>query len=395
MAKTYILKLKKNIIKEYIYTFLNSFNPIATVWMLYLAFKGMSLTQIGILEAIFHIASFLMEVPTGAIADIYGRKASRILGRLMWVLSNISMLFGNNFYQFAFAMALMALSYNLESGAGQALLYDSLKEIKKDKEYMKIAGKIEVLTQIGMISGYIFGGYLAKIKYELAFINACILGLAALFHSMTFVEPKIKEEHQIKTFKAVFKNAYESLLYLKNKVDVLYLIFFVEGIFVFGTVLFFYLQNYFFFIGFNQFEIGIIMAVSGLFGAFFSYLTHKIERKFGIRKILIVLPLIYALFSFGLATKFPYIFNILMSGITGILLIVYYDFVNKNIESDKRATILSMCSMVYSFYMIILFPLFGKMADLIGFKVTFLLLSFIISLFGIFNVFINLKKIKF
>lgn len=210
------------------------------------SFKGMSLTQIGILEAIFHIASFLMEVPTGAIADIYGRKASRILGRLMWVLSNISMLFGNNFYQFAFAMALMALSYNLESGAGQALLYDSLKEIKKDKEYMKIAGKIEVLTQIGMISGYIFGGYLAKIKYELAFINACILGLAALFHSMTFVEPKIKEEHQIKTFKAVFKNAYESLVYLKNKVDVLYLIFFVEGIFVFGTVLFFYLQNYFF-----------------------------------------------------------------------------------------------------------------------------------------------------
>jgi len=175
----------------------------------------------------------------------------------------------------------------------------------------------------------------------------------------------------------------------------LYLIFFVEGIFVFGTILFFYLQNYFFSIGFNQFEIGIIMAVSGLFGAFFSYLTHKIERKFGIRKILIVLPLIYALFSFGLATKFPYIFNILMSGITGILLIVYYDFVNKNIESDKRATILSMCSMVYSFYMIILFPLFGKMADLIGFKTTFLLLSFIILLFGIFNVFINLKKIKF
>ena len=155
----------------------------------------------------------------------------------------------------------------------------------------------------------------------------------------------------------------------------MYLIFFVEGIFVFGTILFFYLQNYFFSIGFNQFEIGIIMAVSGLFGAFFSCLTHKIERKFGIRKILILLPLIYALFSFGLATKFPYIFNILMSGITGILLIVYYDFVNKNIENDKRATILSMCSMVYSFYMIILFPLFGKMADLIGFKVTFLMLS--------------------
>ncbi|MBO8161688.1 MAG: MFS transporter [Thermosipho sp. (in: Bacteria)] len=393
----YTTQLKKNINKEFVYTFLSNFNLISTVWMLYLAYKGMSLTQIGILEGIFHITSFLMEVPTGAIADIFGRKTSRTLGRIMWVISNITMLYGNSFYNFAIAMSLMALSYNLESGAGQALIYDSLKEIKHDNEYMKIAGKIELITQIGMISGYVLGGYVAKIKYELVFIYVVILGLITIIQSLTFKEPKIKEEHQIKSLKAVFINAYESLKYLKNRKDVLYLIFFIEGIFVIGTTLFFYLQNYFLSIGFNQFEIGIIMAISGLFSATMSYFTHKIEKRIGLKIILMILPLVYSLLSFGLVSKIPYIFNISMSGIIGILFIVYNDFVNKNIPSEKRATILSMCSMVYSFYMIIIFPLFGKLADMFSFKGSFRMLSIVILIFSIINVVINLKseKIKY
>ncbi|MDN5343857.1 MAG: hypothetical protein PWP28_2739 [Oceanotoga sp.] len=391
MSNLYKIELNKNIFREYIYSFLNNFNLIATVWMLYLAYKGMSLTQIGILEGIFHITSFLMEVPTGAIADIFGRKTSRTLGRVIWVISNISMLFGNNFYHFALAMALMALSYNLESGAGQALLYDSLKEINKEKVYMKIAGKIELITQIGMISGYVLGGYIAKIKYEFVFVYVIILGLITIIQSLTFKEPNIREEHQIKSLKAVFVNASESLKYLKNKKEVLYLIFFVEGIFVIGTTYFFYLQNYFLSIGINQFQIGLVMAVSGIISATISYFTHKIEKKFGFEKILIVLPILYSLFSFGLISNIPYVFNMLMGGVIGVLVIVYNDYVNKNIPSEKRATILSMCSMVYSFYMILIFPLFGKLADTYSFEFSFLSVSIIIFIFSLFNVLFNLK----
>lgn len=391
MSNLYKIELNKNIFREYIYSFLNNFNLIATVWMLYLAYKGMSLTQIGILEGIFHITSFLMEVPTGAIADIFGRKTSRTLGRVIWVISNISMLFGNNFYHFALAMALMALSYNLESGAGQALLYDSLKEINKEKVYMKIAGKIELITQIGMISGYVLGGYIAKIKYEFVFVYVIILGLITIIQSLTFKEPNIREEHQIKSLKAVFVNASESLKYLKNKKEVLYLIFFVEGIFVIGTTYFFYLQNYFLSIGINQFQIGLVMAVSGIISATMSYFTHKIEKKFGFEKILIVLPILYSLFSFGLISNIPYVFNMLTGGVIGVLVIVYNDYVNKNIPSEKRATILSMCSMVYSFYMILIFPLFGKLADTYSFEFSFLSVSIIIFIFSLFNVLFNLK----
>ncbi|MDK2885746.1 MAG: hypothetical protein PWP54_304 [Thermosipho sp. (in: thermotogales)] len=388
----YYLLMKKNVTREYIYSFLNNFNLLSTVWMLYLAYKGMSLTQIGLLEGIFHLTSFLMEIPTGSIADVFGRKLSRILGRFFWIISSITMLFGTNFFHFSIAMSLMALSYNLESGAGQALLYDSLKATNSEDEYMKIAGKIELLTQIGMISGYLLGGYIAKIKYEYVFIYSSLLGLIALLQSLTFKEPKIFEEKEKTTFKDVFINAFISFVFLKKKKDVLYLIFFSEGILVVGTIFFFYLQNYFLSLGINQFQIGIIMAFSGIFSAIMSYFTHRVEKKLGLKRLLIFIPFSYSLLSLGLLSNIPYVFNMLLSGLIGVLYIVYIDYVNKKIPSEKRATILSMCSMVYSLYMIVFFPLFGKIADEFSFKVSFIFISVILMIFSIINGILLIKK---
>ena len=58
----YNAQLKKNISKNYIYTLLQSIDLTRGIWMIYLASKGMSLTQLGLLETVYHITSFLMEV---------------------------------------------------------------------------------------------------------------------------------------------------------------------------------------------------------------------------------------------------------------------------------------------------------------------------------------------
>ncbi|MDF2593450.1 MAG: major facilitator superfamily 1, partial [Clostridia bacterium] len=76
------IQLKRNINKNYLYTLIQNIDFTRGIWMLYLAGKGMSLTQLGLLETIFHVTSFTMEVPTGAVADIFGRRISRIVGRV-------------------------------------------------------------------------------------------------------------------------------------------------------------------------------------------------------------------------------------------------------------------------------------------------------------------------
>ena len=368
----YSLNIKKN----YIFSFLMNFNVTSAIWMIYLSSKGMSLTQLGLLEGLFHITSFLMEVPTGAIADIFGRKISRTLERVFAVLSNAIILFSNNIYLFILGFAISAISYNLESGSGEALIYDSLKEMNQENTYSKIAGTIEVMTQLGMMSGYILGGYLAKNSYELAYIISIVIGVLSILQSLTFKEPNI----EMKKNKNVLIQAKESLkIIIKNK-KIMVLILIMEAITTFTTCIFFYLQNYFLENGFNQLQIGLFMAIASVFSALGAAYTHKIEKVFSKKILLKYIPLIMAVFVWGIAlSKYLFVYFALISGLEGILYVVYSSSINKLIPSNKRATILSFASMVFSLYMMLLFPLFGKIADIYSLKISFMALAVLIS----------------
>ena len=81
--KTMTELMESNIKKNYVFSFLMNFRLSSGLWMIYMASRGMSLTQIGFLEGIFHVTSLTMEVPTGSIADLFGRKLSRSMGRCL------------------------------------------------------------------------------------------------------------------------------------------------------------------------------------------------------------------------------------------------------------------------------------------------------------------------
>ena len=85
-----------NIRKNYIFSFLCNTAFSESIWVLYLASRGMNLIQIGILESIFHITNMLCEVPTGYIADRFGRRTSRIMGRGAAFISTIIMITGSS-----------------------------------------------------------------------------------------------------------------------------------------------------------------------------------------------------------------------------------------------------------------------------------------------------------
>ena len=62
--------LQQNVWKHYLYCFVSNLRFTHGVWMIYLSSLGFSLTELGLVEGLFHIVSFLMEVTTGAVADI-------------------------------------------------------------------------------------------------------------------------------------------------------------------------------------------------------------------------------------------------------------------------------------------------------------------------------------
>lgn len=390
------IKLKRNVYKNYIFTLLSSLDFTRGIWMIYLASKGMSLTQLGLLETIFHITSFGMEVPTGAIADIFGRKVSRIAGRVFSLISVILLLVANSFLWYAIAFVFTALSYNLESGAGDALIYDSLKEIGEEDRYMKISGNKEVFYQTAGIISFFIGGYLAVRSYNIAFGLTIIMGIITIVQSFTFKEPSMGKVCPTEGKENIFiKQLKDSVKVIAKNPRIIFLIIFLEAIMVFCTCIFFYLQNYLKGNGYNEAAIGIIYALSSLAAALSAPMVHKIEKRIKEQGILILIPIITIACIWGIAfSQYHYIFFIILMLTESVIFVATSDYINKMIPSENRATILSFTSMVFSFFMITLFPLIGFIGDKYSLITAFKWLGVIGSVFVLLNSIILMANMK-
>lgn len=381
------IKLKQNVNKNYLYTLLYNIDFTRGIWMIYLAGKGMSLTQLGLLETIFHLASFTMEVPTGAIADIFGRRTSRILGRVMSLVSVIILLSSNSFWMFALSFVFTALSYNLESGAGDALVYDSLREIGEEEQFMKVNGNKEVFYQAASTISFLLGGFFAARNYNIAFALTIIFGIITIIQSFSFKEPSIGALHEGKGEENVFiKQIKESMQVIIKNTRIATLIIFTQSILAFCTCIFFYLQNYLKADGYNEAAIGVIYAVSSLAAAITATQVHKIERRIKEQGILILMPIVTIACIWGIAlSRLHYLLFIIMMLTESIIYVASSDYVNKMIPSENRATILSFASMVFSFFMITMFPLVGIIGDKYSLSVAFICLGTVGSILVIFN----------
>ena len=127
-------KLKCNIRIDYLFCFCRNFDLSSAVWVLYMGWRGLPLWQIGIAEGMFHVTSFLFEVPSGALADLAGRKNVMIWGRVLAAVSSVILLFSTDLWQFLIGFSISAVSYNLNSGSEEALVYDSMKMLGEEKD---------------------------------------------------------------------------------------------------------------------------------------------------------------------------------------------------------------------------------------------------------------------
>lgn len=365
------MNLKSNINKDYLYLFLSNAGLSNAIWVLYLAYKGMSLVEIGMLESVFHLTSFTMELPTGIIADYFGRKSSRIIGRIMACLSTMLMIHTASFIGFAIAFVIQALAYNLESGAGDALIYDTLLTLDEADSYMKIKGRQEWSYQSASIFSMLIGGYTATYSYELAYVITLSINILALLCSFKFIEPTLHGPHTTHTL-SIAQHMRQSVTAIKNNRQILTYVFFIESFSVLYTTIYFYIQNFFKASGHSEFWIGTLIAIASLASLLASTKAYKIEQYLG-RKSLIYLAgsLAIILFAMIAFTPLDSIAFILLTMMESLLFVVFSDYINQMIPSESRATLLSFKAMIFSIMMIVCFPIVGWMADHYGFDKAF------------------------
>lgn len=385
-------KIINNIKNDYLYRFFSSFDITSAIWVLYLGYKGMNLVQIGLLEGIFHITGFISELPTGALADLFGRRKVMIIGRLTSLISAIIMLFSNSFLGFAIGFILSAWGYNLNSGSEEALIYDTLKALKREEEYLKINGRINLIIEVSQGLAVFIGGLLSQINFSISYITAIIIGMFSLTISFNFIEVDIREEHEERvTLVDHFKT---SINILKNNGRLLNTLIFFPIIYTSSAIIYFYGQQFLSNVGYSRASISIIFLFNGILSSVGAILSDKIYRRFKSSGWLLISMIIsLSIILMGYVSRQVVILIFLSIGfLTSILQPISSKLINSMVESKQRATIISVESMFYSLMMIILFPICGLIGDKFALEIAFKFIGIIGALITIIEMLIIRKK---
>jgi MFS family permease len=127
-------KLKREInqnfqIKKFsAYGFLKNLKFFEPYLVIYLLGSGLTLFQIGILYSIREAITYIFEIPSGIIADYYGRKKELYMCFSFYIISFLFFFFGNTFVLIAVAMVFFGLGEAFRSGTHKAMIYTYLEE---------------------------------------------------------------------------------------------------------------------------------------------------------------------------------------------------------------------------------------------------------------------------
>lgn len=344
--------------------FLNSYlsGLLVPVLSLLLLDKGASLSNLSIILGLYAFTVIILELPTGIIADVFGRKKSFCLSVIVSILSLITLLFGRGIIFLCFGMMLYGFSRALASGSFDAMFIDYyIDNYGKDKLH-NITTRLSVLEALGMSAGALSGGFFPEISntyflslgtYDLNLIVRIVLAVTVAILSFAFIQEtgNYEKEERI-TLKQHIKNS--SIIVTKSSTVIcIFISVFSTGFFL--SSLETYWQPHFITLMPGNDSMGLLGLMAFLYFAaatLGSIGSNKIfkEYKFDPKKMYIILRTMLAisLIFTALQTNVP-VFIALYSSIYllfGMASIPEGVILNSEIPNEIRASVLSVNSLI-------------------------------------------------
>ena len=108
LRRFFMFKIKKQLSKSYLSSVLGNLS-LTGAWVAISAARGYSPVEIGIAETVFHITSLIFEIPSGVLADVFGRKKMLIVSSIMCMIGNIIMIFSDSLFMVCLSIAFQAM----------------------------------------------------------------------------------------------------------------------------------------------------------------------------------------------------------------------------------------------------------------------------------------------
>ena len=209
---------KRNVLVYKIDSFFDWFYVPIGVWVLVWS-HFLSFAQISMATGIGLFWGTLMDLPSGALADMVGRKKTVIMGRLICLIGYIFLFFRHDLFGLIIWNLCNQTDSAFTSGANSALIYDSLKENGQvENNYKKAEADTFMYNTIGMAIAAIIGGFLFKINPMAPYTAMIPIVLVALIASSFYDEPAVKAKKM--TMGNYFRQNWEGIKHVVSTAEI-------------------------------------------------------------------------------------------------------------------------------------------------------------------------------
>lgn len=344
---------------------------------------GFSYTQIASFTSVMLLSLFIFEVPTGIVADLYGRKISVAIGLIICGISPIIIASNNSYLLILICYIFIGLGMTFISGAEEALIVDNLKFHNREDLIKEYYIKLSSFIGLGTVVAYLIGA--AIVKYigitPLWYIWGGGYLLSALL--LNFIKehgfrPIKSKKGLISTIFHPVKLSFHQIV--TNKTFLNYLIgsSLLTVMFVQRDIWNIFLVDR----GISESMLSIIASITSLcimILPWFSRRVSQIKKALLMTTALRVIILLSVLIVDRERILLGVILFIILGSLEAFESPLTSTYVQSVVKSENRATMGSLMSMIYSLLGAIAGVMIGISSDLIGVKLS-------IALFSIFGI---------
>jgi MFS family permease len=362
--------LSRNLRLLYAFQALKSLQLFGAVTVpFYLEWAGLDYTRMFVLEAAYSLFMFLLEVPTGTIADRFGRKWSLVAGALCSGASFAMFGLVRSYPLFFVANLLCAVGATCISGADQALLYETLLENGRAHDGRRVLARYQAIGSAALMVGFPVGSLLAGSSLvprprslALVFVVSGVAFLLSAIPALLVAEPARKEKLQhplregiegVRLLLAPGELRRLAVNYAATSATTFFMFWFYQSLAREAAVP----------IGAN----GALGAALNLLGMALLWKASWLEARLGLSTLLVGTAFLPGVCYLGLAIYRPPGFALSAAFvIVGMKLLrapLLSDLINRLADNRRRATILSGVSMLERAVVFLLYPLVGLTAD--------------------------------
>jgi MFS family permease len=168
------------------YGFLKNLRFFDAFFILFLLEKGLPYTQIGILYAVREIAINISEIPSGIIADTFGRKRALIGSFLLYISSFLIFFFSSGFWIFLMAFIFYGMADAFRSGTHKGMIMEYLKLNHWEDQKINYYGHTRAWSQMGSAISYLLTARASQLSSKVAVRNKRSISFITLIFGFIF-----------------------------------------------------------------------------------------------------------------------------------------------------------------------------------------------------------------